>query len=142
MTISKKKLNLLENGGVRIFDDKYRGDCPKERIEQVNFISWLRFHYPHVIAFHPVNEGDVPVQKRASLKEEGLLPGVSDVIILHKTKKHPYMVLEMKRKDSTKSRISDDQVKFLIGAADQGAFACVACGFECAKDAFLSCINE
>lgn len=142
MSISKKTIAQLESHGVKVVGADFRGGCPKERIEQINFISWVRLHYPSVICFHPVNEGDIPAQKRASLRQEGMLPGASDLIILHKTKSHPFAVIEMKRQDATKSRLSKEQFGFLVDARNQGAFCAVACGFEAAKEAFLSFIND
>lgn len=142
MSISKKAIASLESQGIHVIGADFRGDCPKERIEQVNFISWARHNYPDVICFHPVNEGDVPVQKRAALKQEGLLVGASDLVILHRAKSYPFAVIEMKRQDPTKSKLSDDQVKFLVGARQQGAYCAVAYGFESAKSAFLSFINS
>ena len=141
MTISQKKIQQLRENGVRVYDPDCRGDCPFECVEQLNFVSWLRFNYPHIIAFHPVNESDIPDHKRKSLISEGMLPGASDIIILHQTEFNPFCVIEMKRQNIRKSSISQDQINFLVNSASVGGFAAVACGSESAKQAFLDFIS-
>jgi hypothetical protein len=54
----------------------------------------------------------------------GLNPGFRDIIIIG----NPVFVCELKKRDFTKSRISDDQQEFLLASQDAGAFACVALG--------------
>ena len=43
---------------------------------------------------------------------------------------------ELKRRDHTKSKISDLQIKYLETAQSLGAFACIALGWEAAMEAF------
>jgi len=117
---------------VRVYDSGFRGSCPPEEIEQINSVSWFRHNYPQYqyLFFHPVNEGKIPVHYRAKLKKCGMLSGMSDCVLLVRTDLHPYALIELKRQDRTKSRISDDQKLVLNAAAEMGAFAAVACGFD------------
>ncbi len=117
---------------VKVYDSGYRGDCVTEEIDQINSVSWFRYTYPeyHYLFFHPVNEGKIPVQYRAKLKKCGMLPGMSDCVLLVSSMEYPYALIELKRKDRTKSKISSDQRAVLNAAADGGAFAAIACGAE------------
>jgi len=117
---------------VKVYDSGYRGECDPEEIEQINCVSWFRHHYPQYqyLFFHPVNEGKIPVHYRTKLKKCGMLSGMSDCVLLVRTDLHPYALIELKRLDRTRSRISKDQKLVLNAAAEMGAFAAVACGAE------------
>jgi len=118
--------------GVKIYDSGLRGDCPVEHIEQINAVSWFRYHYPQYryLFFHPVNEGNIPVHYRAKLNKCGMLPGMSDCVLLVSTDLHGYALIELKRQNRTKSKISEDQKRVLNAAFEAGAFAAVAYGAE------------
>lgn len=45
------------------------------------------------------------------------------------------LVMELKRKDHTKSKWQPGQVEYLTTAQDAGAFACIALGYEAAIEA-------
>lgn len=119
-------------------DPKWRGDCPKEELEQVTFFNCLRRDYPGsygLIALHPRNEGQLRGGQHGALvrqKAEGMTIGAADIIIPGA----PTFVCEMKRKDHTKSAWQDGQIEYLEAAREAGAFACVALGWEAAWAAF------
>lgn len=117
---------------VRIYDSGYRGDCPKEEIEQINSVTWFRWNHPELVSlcFHPVNESKVAPQYRAKLSKMGLQPGIPDWVMLVPAGGYPYAVIELKRTDRAKSRLYEDQWKCLNLAAECGAFAAVAYGAE------------
>lgn len=120
-------------------DQKWRGKCPKEELEQVTFFNRLRREYPDtygLIALHPRNEQQLRGSQHRILmqqKAEGMTPGASDIVIPGS----PAFVCEMKRKDHTLSSWQDGQVKYLAAAQAAGAFACVALGWEAAWAAFI-----
>ena len=64
-------------------------------------------------------------------KSEGMTTGAADIIIPGR----PSFVCELKRRDHTKSRISEDQVNYLRATAANGSFSCVALGVEAAWEA-------
>jgi len=113
-------------------DQAYRGPCPTERVEQVTFFSAVRATEYGVLAFHPANEGKRTYQQAAWQKADGLTKGVADIII---PTNRPFCC-EMKRQDHTKSKWQDGQIEFLQAAQENGAFVCVALGFEAAWQAF------
>ena len=119
-----EKRNEKLSHRVWIFDSGFRGICPNEISEQITVINQLRDKYPNVI--HPRNEGKRNYNQTIKEKLEGMTTGASDVIIPAK----PAFVCELKRKDRTKSRVSDEQIKYLNHCAELGAFACVAYGHE------------
>ena len=119
-------------------DTSFRGDCPKESVEQVTFFNKLRREYPDTwgaLALHPRNEQQLRGGQHRALirhKAEGMTPGASDVIIPARAA----FVCEIKRQDHTKSKWQPGQVAYLTAAQDAGAFACVALGWEGAWAAF------
>ncbi|MGL6296499.1 MAG: hypothetical protein ACRC3K_08845 [Plesiomonas sp.] len=126
----------------RVYYTKTPKGTPKERVEQVNCISWLRYHYPEYFVFHPVNESDIPVNKRVSLKQEGLLSGVPDIVCLTPAGGYRYGLFEIKRSSkSDATPVSENQAKALNMAANNLAFACVCYGFEEFKKAWADYIS-
>ncbi len=121
---------------IPVFGDmSFRGDCPTETLEQVTFFARIRRKHPDtwgVLAIHPRNEGQRSVFQTAHQKAEGLTEGASDIVIPG----NPSFVCELKRRDHTKSVLSDEQVKYLRAAIKVGGFACVALGADAAEDAF------
>ena len=111
----------------------YRGDCPLEAAEQVTFFSQLRRRYPDIgrIAIHPRNEGKRTHGQVVRHKAEGMAPGASDVVIPG----NPALVIEIKRRDQTKSRWEPDQLEYLCTAQKMGATVAVALGWEAAMAA-------
>lgn len=121
---------------IPVFGDiSFRGDCPTETLEQVTFFARIRRKHPDtwgVLAIHPRNEGQRSVFQTAHQKAEGLTEGASDIIIPGS----PSFVCELKRRDHTKSVMSDEQGKYLRAAIKVGSFACVALGADAAEAAF------
>lgn len=119
-------------------DQSFRGDCPREDQEQISIVNRVRKEYPTsygLIAFHPRNEGLKQHGQFSSVlkhKAEGSLKGVSDLIIPG----NPTLVIEIKRRDHTKSKWQDGQIEFLTAAQNAGAFVCVALGAVAAWEAF------
>lgn len=113
--------------------------CFKESVSQINAISWLREKYPQYapMSFHPANEGQIPVQYRVELIKQGLLSGVSDIVVMKSSRYWPAGVFEMKRDSVRQSTaISADQKQWLLLNEKDGKFACVCYGAEAFKKAF------
>lgn len=118
-------------------DISFRGACPKESAEQITFFSQIRSQWPDsigVLALHPKNEEKrkgKDFYRLARDKAMGLSPGASDIVIPGS----PAFVCEMKRRDHTKSSWQPGQLEYLEAAHKQGAFVCVALGWEAAMEA-------
>lgn len=61
-----------------------------------------------------------------------MTPGASDIIIPGS----PTFVCELKRKDHTLCKWQPNQQEYLQAAKDNGAFVCVALGWEGAMEAY------
>lgn len=115
----------------------FRGDCPKESAEQITFFGQVRAKHPDTVgklALHPKNEekrSGKDFQRLERDKAMGLSPGASDIVIPGS----PAFVCEMKRQDNTKSQWQEGQIEYLEAAKAQGAFVCVALGWEAAMEA-------
>lgn len=116
---------------------EFRGECPKEGMEQATFFNRLRTRWPDtlgVIALHPKNEGvrsGKDFQALSKDKALGMAVGASDVIIPGL----PAFVCEIKRQDHTKSSWQPRQQEYLLAAKNNGAFVCVALGADAAIQA-------
>jgi hypothetical protein len=120
-------MNLKKLTSIKIFGDTtWRGSCPVESAEQISFLKLLRIEFPDLaeIAVHIRNEGKRTQRQGYQQKQEGMNTGASDIVIPC----CPPILIELKRRDHTKSSISDKQIKYLVDSHQQGAFACVALG--------------
>jgi hypothetical protein len=120
--------------GIPVYGDvKFRGKCPRETVEMVTFFNRLRKTMPHLapLAFHVDNERARTWQQAAFDKAEGMTTGIADIIILGRI---PF-VCEMKRRDHTQSKLSDEQEMTLLAAKDAGCFACIALGVDATMQA-------
>jgi len=116
-------------------DLSYRGKSPSETSETVTFFNYIRRLYPDsygLIAYHPRNEGKRTVNQITREKSEGLVTGTCDIIIVG----CPSLCVEMKRKNHTKSIITQEQIKYLSAAKNNNSFVCIALGHEAAIEAF------
>lgn len=116
-------------------DVKYRGECPKETVEQITFVARVRREYPEThgrLIVHIQNEGKRTAGQVFYAKASGLTKGASDIVIPGRRT----FVCEIKRRDHTKSRWQDGQIEYLQAAHYAGAFVCVALGAYGASSAF------
>lgn len=117
-------------GWIKVYGDKsYRGECRDEESEQIDCFNWMMFNHPdlHRIAIHPKNEGKKSWgQIRFDKLTGSINTGASDIII----PASPPFVCELKRVDHTKSRWQPKQLDYLETCKNEGAFVCVALGFE------------
>lgn len=130
-------LTALKSAPFHVYGDlTYRGKCPTEAVEQATFFNRLRLQYPQSygrIGLHIRNEGKRTMQQiRQQKAEGGFVKGASDIVIPGA----PCLIIELKRKDPTKSKWQDGQQEYLEAAHKAGAFACVAFGCEAAWEAF------
>lgn len=120
-----------------------------EHDEQVAVVEYLQRTYPDVLFWSTPNGARLASGKdhrlaairMAMLKREGLLPGVSDLIIFEPRGKYSAMFLEMKRGDGG-SGASENQMWFLREVEARGAFGAVADGFEAARELLDNYLNE
>ena len=103
--------------------------------EQVDAMAWLKEFYPDTrrVTFHVPNESDSKPQHRASLQQQGVTSGVSDIITLWGTG----AVFEMKRAIKSKSSVSKEQREFLANAVVQKKFAALCYGASAFKQAWV-----
>ena len=124
----------------KIYDSGFRGDCMLEDTEQINCISWLDYNYPEIapLLFHVVNESMMPVNGRVKAKKKGLRAGVPDMVFLYKVAGYSGLIIELKRKDRTKSPIRKTQKEYLARFSGQGFATAICYG----ADQFKLCIKE
>jgi len=114
-------------------DRSFRGLCPKETAEQVTFFAMVRKSHPRSPILHIRNEGIRTAYQISKEKSEGLITGAADIIGIGS----PTLVIELKRKDHTKSKYGDGQLDFLYSCQNLGARVSVCLGHEAAYNEFL-----
>lgn len=83
------------------FKAKYMSEKPKrkhghpEESIQTACVQWFRLAYPHYLCFAAPNGGSRNFLEAVNLKRSGVLPGVSDLIIIAN---HAVLFVEMKTK--------------------------------------------
>ena len=101
-----------------------------EHLQQVRLVSWFRRSYPNTRIFAIPNGGHRGASQGASLKAEGVTPGVPDLFV-------PAWLLwlEMKRETGgIVSPVQRDWIQYLEGI---GHLVIVGRGFEDAKQQIL-----
>ena len=109
----------------------------KEDIEQINFISWLRFNHPELAdrCFHVPNETQSAIQYQAKLTKLGRNKGIPDLMFYGLP-----IAIEMKK--TINASVKPEQKEHLNRMADDGLFACVCFGAEAAKLAIADFLNQ
>lgn len=109
----------------------------ESRIQQV-CVRWFRYQYPSIanLLFSVPNGGYRNAREAQVLKAEGLVAGVSDLILLYKTKDYGALCIEMKTDQKT-SRQSPNQKEWQKAAEFGGAKYVVCRSF----DEFMNEVN-
>lgn len=120
-------------------DAKQKGDCRHEVSEQIDAMAWLKEFYPDArkLTFHVPNESDSKPQHRASLQQQGVTSGVSDIITLWGYGG----AFEMKRVVKSASNVSKEQRDFLRLSHQQGKFAALCYGASAFKQAWVDYLS-
>ena len=86
---------------------------------QVACVRWFRMQYPHLreMLFAVPNGGRRDEKTGARLKEEGVIAGVSDMILLQRNDNYGALLIEMKTKTG---RQSESQKRWQKAAEEQG----------------------
>jgi len=112
---------------------KKSNDNPKEDYVLSSIVSRIRIDYPNtygLVAFHVKNESKRTTGQTRADKAKGLTKGVSDLIVIG----NPTLCMEIKCDDSC--YFESGQLEFLEQAQKNGAFVCLAVGYDGAKEAF------
>jgi hypothetical protein len=124
----------------KVYEEKYRGDCPLEDTDLVNFVAWFDYNYPHLkcLLIHVPNESKMPVQGRVKLRDKGLRKGVPDLMFLHPRADYHGLMIEMKRKDKSKCKVSKEQSMYADELTSEGYYHAFTYGLDqvkkCMKD--------
>ncbi len=126
--------------GIILYGNQKHRDknCPSETVEQITLINRIRSSYPDSygkLIVHIKNEGKlINGQFSAITKDKamGMVKGAPDIFIPGM----PSFLCEIKRQDRTISKISEEQIAYLLAAKECGAFVCVALGCDAAWQAF------
>jgi hypothetical protein len=99
---------------------------PSEHLEQVRLINWFRRSYPSVRVFAVPNGGGRSMAQGASLKAEGVSPGVPDLFV-------PEWLLWVEMKKESGGIVSPVQKDWIAYLESIGHRVIIGRGFEDAK---------
>lgn len=128
---------------ITIFGDtEFRGVCHTEGAELMTLVSTVKAKYPGVILIHQKNEGRRTWRQASVDKSIGAIDtGASDIVLIGYENMR-CLFIELKRKDITKSSISEKQIEYLRRAEGMGHYACIALGYEAAMIAIDGWVNN
>ena len=101
--------------------------CPSEHVEQREFVSLFRRHYPGVLIFAIPNGGMRDKVTGAKLKLEGVIPGVPDLFV-------PEWDLWIEMKRERGAYLSHDQKEIIERLKSIGHSVIVGRGCDDAMD--------
>ena len=124
---------ITDKGDYLEYYERDPSDTRKEDSHQVDCVAWLRHHYPHILFWHTVNEGQKTITSALRDEQAGLRKGVSDFIILIGiNSRYPFAAIELKRTNKSgkgkASPVSAEQRVFLRDVRQRGGFAAVCYG--------------
>lgn len=133
MATKTMTISAAADMGITVVGDlSYRNpNCPTEAAEQMTFFNNLPLHIK-AVAFHAKNEGKKTYGQAAHDKAQGQVKGTPDIIIPGLN-----ILIELKRQDASKSKISTDQINYLLAAQKLGGKVYIALGWENA----ISCLE-
>lgn len=104
---------------------------------QVSCVKWFRLQYPkHArLIFSVPNGGKRNIREAVTLKQEGVLKGVSDIIVAIPNKQNHGLYIEFKTKTGRQSK---EQKQFQKAVQSQGYRYVIIRGFE----TFVNIIRE
>ncbi|UGO52673.1 hypothetical protein OPT79_40 [Klebsiella phage vB_KpnD_Opt-79] len=115
---------------IKVFYDKTSTDKAKEFVHQVNCIAWVRHNHPEIFAWHVKNEGLKSIGTAVKDKQEGVIKGVSDILLIGPK---GFGAIELKRAIKSDSKVSKEQKEFLEKVSETGGYAAICYGFEMFK---------
>lgn len=115
---------------IKVFHDKMSTDKAKEVVHQVNSIAWVRHNHPEIFAWHVKNEGLKSIGTAMKDKQEGVVKGVSDILLIGP---NGFAAIELKRAIKSDSKVSMEQKEFLEKVSETGGYAAICYGFEMFK---------
>lgn len=137
-------MKITQFDGYIEFYDVNDKDKAKESTHQKRSILYLRHNFPDWLSFHVKNEGIKSGATSVNDQQEGVLSGVSDILIITgKSCKYPFIAIELKR--STKaisSTFKKQQREFLQSVSRAGGFAALCYGEKAVKAAIKHALGE
>lgn len=117
--------------------------CPSENQESYALKKWADYHpICSKSLIHIKNGGSLKSRiEGANFKRAGVKAGVSDYFLPYPVNSYHGLWLELKRRERSSSKVSEDQHNWLILMASFGYAICVAYGWLEARDKITEYLN-
>lgn len=127
----------------KVYDSGYRGKCNLEDTDLISLVAWFDYNYPQYkhLLVHVANESMMPAQGRVKAKKKGIKRGFPDLMLLIKNSEYSGLMLELKRKDKTKSSSTKEQNEYNVELESEGFCTTFCYGFDEAKKCLIEYLH-
>ncbi len=119
---------------------------PTEAQEQkalFEWAEWAKRKYPELdLMYHVVNEGRRSLRYGNELKKQGMKKGVPDICLPVPAHHYIGLYIELKRRDRSLSRVTEEQRGWLVALNRVGHYAVVCYGWEEARNVILQYLRK
>lgn len=139
---------MKDKGAYLEFYETDDSDRRRESPHQIEAYTHLKNRHPEWLSWHTKGEGKKSISTAMIDQQEGLLKGVTDLVILTGFIgcKYPFAAIEMKRVNKSgpgkASAVSKEQKDFLKRVREMGGFSAVCYGSEQLKIAIQYMISQ
>ena len=107
---------------------------------QIAVVNWIKYNFPNMLYCASAGGMRTSLSIAKKMKASGYVKGFPDLAILHPTKKHFGMFLELKA--DKKGYATKEQKEWIKNLNDLGYYACVSKGFDAAIQDITLYLNE
>lgn len=112
----------------------------KELMVQISVVNWLKLNYPKIIYCASAGGMRTSLSVAKKMKASGYVKGFPDLQIMHPTKRHHGMFIELKA--DKKSYPTKEQKEWIEKLNKLGYYAVICKGFDSAIEEITRYINE
>ena len=87
----------------------------QESTLQTSCVKWFRYQYPHLVIYAVPNGGSRNVREAQRLKDEGVLAGVADLVIMLPQGKSLYIEMKVKGNRQTQNQKDFQKIAEALG---------------------------
>lgn len=111
-----------------------------ELMVQIAVVNWLKYNFPNMLYCASAGGMRTSLSVAKKMKASGYVKGMPDLQIMHPTKTHHGMFIELKA--NKKCYASKEQKEWIVNLNERGYYAVVCKGFDESIEQITNYINE
>tara|TARA_R110000737_G_scaffold154707_1_gene183768 strand:- start:1526 stop:1879 length:354 start_codon:yes stop_codon:yes gene_type:complete len=111
-----------------------------ELMVQIAVVNWLKYNFPNMLYCASAGGMRTSLSVAKKMKASGYVKGMPDLQIMHPTKKHHGMFIELKA--NKKCYASKEQKEWIVNLNERGYYAVVCKGFDESIEQITNYINS